>query len=204
MFPLAKAAVRKALEIDDTLDEAHLWIAFAAAFYDWDWGLADREFKKAIELNPSNRNAHLYYSWYLSSTDRHEESLFEAKRENVELDPLSEPGLLGYDYAMTRQYDKAIEQHRAALEIDPADVGALQYLGEAYELKGSYEEATAEYRKGSQLDDSLYWISALARVYAKSGRRTEALRVLNHLKEESEPEICLYFRSSIALSLCSR
>lgn len=185
MFPLAKAAVRKALEIDDTLDEAHLWIAFAAAFYDWDWGLADREFKKAIELNPSNRNAHLYYSWYLSSTDRHEESLFEAKTL-LQLDPLSEPGLLGYDYAMTRQYDKAIEQHRAALEIDPADVGALQYLGEAYELKGSYEEATAEYRKGSQLDDSLYWISALARVYAKSGRRTEALRVLNHLKEESK------------------
>ena len=70
MFPLAKTAVRKALEIDNTLDEAHLWIAFAAAFYDWDWGLADREFKKAIELNPSNRNAHLYYSWYLSSMDR--------------------------------------------------------------------------------------------------------------------------------------
>ena len=59
-------------------------------------------------------------------------------------------------------------------------------MGEAYELKGLYEEAAAEYRKGSQLDPSLYWISALARVYAKSGRRTEALRVLDHLKEESK------------------
>ncbi len=57
-------------------------------------------------------------------------------RHVLQLDPLSEPSLLGYDYAMTRQYDKAIEQYRAALEIDPADVGALQYLGEAYELKG--------------------------------------------------------------------
>jgi tetratricopeptide (TPR) repeat protein len=137
------------------------------------------------EINAGNEDARGWYSWYLSSMGRNEESLAEAQRAD-EIDPLGAGPLLGYHYAMTRQYDQAIEQYQAALERNPSDFGALQYLGQAYELKGMLEKAAAVYRKGSRLDDGTSWAISLGRIYAKSGSRTQAMRVLEQLKERSK------------------
>ncbi|PYV23788.1 MAG: hypothetical protein DMG24_13165 [Acidobacteria bacterium] len=184
-FPRAKVAVAKALELDSTLGEAHVWVAFAAAWYEWDWAVADREFKRAIEINPGDRDAHWLYSWYLISMGRNEESLAEAQRAD-EVDPAGAGFIPGYHYVMTRQYDQAIEQCQGVLERNPSDTGTLYYLGNAYELKGMFEKAAAVYRKGSRLSDDMGWTSSLGRTYGKSGSRTRALKVLEQLKELSK------------------
>ena len=105
-MPKAKTAATRALEIDDTLGEAHMSLALVRAFYDWDWSGADMEFKRAIELNPNYAEAHNFYSHFFMATGRIEESLAESKRA-LELDPLS-PDLtwhLGWHFYYARQVD---------------------------------------------------------------------------------------------------
>ncbi len=187
-FPRVKEAATKALEIDDTLAEAHASLASTLTFYDWDWPSAEREFRRALELNPSYAMGHRAYASYLSAMGRHREAIAEAKRAQ-ELDPLSLDvnTMAGRCFYHARQYDQAIEQYRRALEIDPNFTIAHQFSGKAYAQKGMYREALAELQEagavykeaGAGYTEPL---SVIGLVYAVSGRPGQAQHVLEELK----------------------
>ena len=187
-IPKAKAAAMKALELDDTLAEAHTSLAFIRLNYDWDWSGAESEFRHAIELNPNSSNAHHWYSHYLMAMGQTERSLTESKRA-LELDPL---GLimnvhLGWHYINARQYDLAVEQLRKALEMDPNYGLAHWYLGLIHAQKEEYSEAEAEIRKAKELLKGNMMLEAdTAYVYAVSGQKDRALKVIDELKELSK------------------
>src|SRR2546425_177801 len=186
--PKAKAAAMKALELDDTLAEAHTSLAFIKLNFDWDWTGAEREFKRAIELNPNYSNAHHWYSHYLMAMGRIEESLAESKRA-LELDPLSliTNVHLGWHYLNAHQYDLAIEQLSKALEMDPNFGVGHWYLGLADAQKERYSEAENELRKAKELlKDSLVVEADTGYVYAVSGKKDQALKVIDELKELSK------------------
>ena len=186
--PKAKAAAMKALEMDDTLAEAHTSLAFIKLNFDWDWADTEREFKRALELNPNHENAHHWYSHYLMAMGRIEESFVESKRA-LELDPL---GVilnvhLGWHYMNARQYDRAIEQLKKAIEMDPNFGVAHWYLGLSYDHEGMYPEAENELRKAKELlKDNEAVAADLGHVYAVSGRKDEARKVIDELKELSK------------------
>ena len=186
-YPQAKAAAMKALELDATLGEAHASLAMASMNYDWDWSAAEREFRKAIELNPNYASAHHWYADYLSAVGRHEEAVAESKRA-LELDPVSPiiNAWLGWRYFFARQYDAAIEQYLKTLEMDPTFVPAHLVLGQGYEQKSMPEKAIDELKKAVSLSggSSLY-VSSLAHAYAIAGRRSEAEMLLRQLNERA-------------------
>jgi eukaryotic-like serine/threonine-protein kinase len=147
-----KAAVMKALEIDSSLAEAHISLASILWHREWDFARAEQEFKRGLELNSSNEDAHHDYSHYLMALNRTEESLAESKRY-LELDPLSPPGNvhMGWYYLITHQYDQAIEWERRALAMDTNFRNARFQLAEAYYYKGMFDEAVEEYLKAGVL-----------------------------------------------------
>ncbi|MEK6405885.1 MAG: tetratricopeptide repeat protein [Acidobacteriota bacterium] len=183
-FPRAKAAARRALEIDDTLAEAHT--ALAAALMDYDWNLpeSNREFERAIELNPNYANAHHWYAREnLTIMGQFDKALAEMRRAQ-ELDPLSLiiNANFGKAYFNARRYDEAIQQLRKTVEIDQGFFVAHHYLGSAYAMKGAFSEALSEYQKAHQLNDDPHVVALTGRLYAVSGKRAEALKTLAQLK----------------------
>ncbi len=180
-----KLAAQKALELDDTLAEAHTSLAEYKFRGDWDWSGAERQFKRALELNPNYAEAHEWYSQYLAAMGRFEESIAVGKRAQ-QLDPVS-PGIsrsLGFNYYLVRRYDQAIEEYQRALELDPNFVIAHWLLGLAYANKSMFEQAIAESRKAVELSGhGPGAVGGLGYVYAASGRRDEAQQVLGELKE---------------------
>jgi tetratricopeptide (TPR) repeat protein len=147
----AKAAAAKALELDDTLGEAHASMAHVLHNFDWDFPAAEHEFKRAIELNPKYSIVHHWYAHYLMQLGRTSEALDEAKQAK-DLDPLYlfiNNGL-ARQYYLARQYDLAIAQCRKGLEIDPAYVPARIQLGLALEQKGMLREAISEFEQAQQ------------------------------------------------------
>lgn len=184
-YPKAKAAARRALEIDDTLAEAHT--AMAAVLMDYDWNLAEsnREFERAIELNPNYANAHHWYAREnLIIMGEFDKALAEMRRAQ-ELDPLSLiiNANFGKAYFNAHRYDEAIEQLRKTIEIDQTFFVAHHYLGSAYAMKGAFSEALAEYQTAHQLNEYDPHVVALtARLYAVMGKRAEALAELGKLK----------------------
>ncbi len=187
-MPKAKAAALKALEIDDTLAEAHVSLAHVKYYYDCDWAAAEREYKRAIELNPNYPTAHQWYAVYLMSAGRFDEALAQNRRAQ-ELDPLSLPinMTLGWVLLNARQYDQSVEQLRKTLEMDPNFILTHHRLGLVYEQKGKYDEAIAEFRQVLNLSAGKpLGIAALAHAYALSGKRAEAQRTLAELQEISK------------------
>jgi TolB-like protein/Flp pilus assembly protein TadD len=187
-YPKSIAAAKKALELDDTLAEAHTALAIATWLYDFDFSQANREFQRAIELNPNYAIAHQQYgNILLSALGRFDEAIAEAKRA-VELDPLSLVinSDLGVDYFFARRYDEAITQLRKTLEMDPGYYYGYVNLGQALDLKGARDAAIAEYQKARALNDDPYILGLLARSYGLSGNKTEAEKILNELKELSK------------------
>jgi serine/threonine protein kinase/tetratricopeptide (TPR) repeat protein len=187
-FPKAKDAAQKALEIDDTLAEAHTSLAFIRTAYDWDWPGAEREFQRAIALNPSYATALTFYGGALWEMGRPEEAVAELKRA-VELDPLSliANTVLGTAFYMARQNDQAIEQERKTLELDPNFILAHLYLGQAYLQKSMYKEGIAEFEKLLAISPgNPGGLSNLGYAYAVAGRRQEAQKVLDKLNELSK------------------
>ncbi len=188
-MPKAKAAAMKALELDNTLAEAHTSLARVLTVYDWDWTSAEKEFKRAIELNPRYATAHQWYGTHSEAMGRHNEAIAEEKRAQ-ELDPLSliinfELGLAFY-YA--REYDQAIEQFQKTLELDPNFPPVYSFLPAAYEQKGMYHEAIAGFQKGMALAAGTEWsfsTCGLGHVYGVSGKKDEARTMLNELKQLS-------------------
>jgi len=188
-MPRANAAAKKALELDDSLGEAHASLAFCLDSFDWDFEAADREFRRAIELNPGYATAHHWYSWHLALLGRNSEAIAEmTKAEN--LDPLSL--IINHDLAelflIAHFSDESTEQSRKTIEMDPGFALAHNQLALAYLERHMIVEAIAELEKAIQLSGgSPTCIANLARAYAASGRRAEAVGLLNDLKKRSAP-----------------
>jgi tetratricopeptide (TPR) repeat protein len=184
-YPKAKVAAKRALELDDQLAEAHASLAHALFLYDWNFSEADKEYRRAMALNPNYPTAHHWYGdVYLVRMARFEEAITEVKRAQ-ELDPLSQiiNADVGDTYFIARQYDQAIEQLHKTVEMDQNFYVAHWYLGIAYEMKGSFQEAIAELLKARQLNDNPRVLALLGHVYAASGDREGALRTLDQLKQ---------------------
>ncbi len=186
-FPKSARAAEKALQIDDTLAEAHASLAYTKRAYEWDWAGAEREFRRAIELNPNYATAHFWYGEHLVYLGRFEEGIAEIKRAE-ELDPLSMiiSGSLGWAFHMARQPDRAIAQVRKTLDLDPNFSMTHFYLGMAYEGKEMYREAIAAYQKAAELSPKGPGIVGLGHAYAKLGMKDEAQAVLTELKQRVE------------------
>jgi TolB-like protein/Flp pilus assembly protein TadD len=186
-YPKAVAAAKKALELDDTLAEAHTSLALAIWYYDFDSSQANREFQRALELNPNYAIAHQQYgNNTLSALGRFEDAIAEGKRA-VELDPLSLVinTDLGTDYYFARRFDEAIAQLRKTLEMDPGFYYAHVNLGWALEAKRDLDEAISEYQKARALNDDPFVLGLLGHAYGSSGNKTAALKLLEQLKELS-------------------
>ncbi|HEU4597697.1 MAG TPA: protein kinase, partial [Pyrinomonadaceae bacterium] len=184
-MPKAKAAALRAIELDETLSEAHTSLAFVHMAFDWAWGEAESDFRRAIELNPNYATAHQWYASYLVQVGRSREALAEIRRAQ-ELDPLSaiisaNAGLYLY-YA--RDYDAATEQLRKTLEVDEQFGVAHLYLGYVYlQQAGRADEAVAELQKAVKyMGEDPETLSALGHAYAVAGRRAEAVAVLTQLR----------------------
>jgi serine/threonine-protein kinase len=186
-MPRAKKALLKALELDDTLAVAYAALGFVRWTYDWDWA-AEKDFRKAIELNPGYAAAHHQYALFLSSLGRFDEALAEWRRAR-DLDPLHViyHHALGWGLYLARRYDEAIEQYRKTLEMYPNFGRTHLRLGEAYSAKGMYPEAIGEYEKFTALGGGSTIAQALiGNARARAGGRAEALEVLAELEAESK------------------
>jgi tetratricopeptide (TPR) repeat protein len=174
----AREAAMKALAIDDTIAEAHTSLAGVKELYEWDFAGAEREFKRAIELNPNYVTAHQWYSTFLSCLGRHPEAIAEAKRA-TEVDPLSLPAsaLLGNVYIDAGRPDEAIAQLQRTLGMDKNFARAHGYLAAAYLAKEMYEDAIEEFKKGYALsaryspEEAAKRVTLLRDGYRKSGAK---------------------------------
>jgi TolB-like protein/tetratricopeptide (TPR) repeat protein len=187
-YPKAKAAATKALQLDDTLAEAHTTLALAIWLYDFDASQAIKEFQRAIELNPNYAIAHQQYgNNTLSALGRFDDAIVEGKRA-VELDPLSLVinTDMGSDYYYARRYDEAIAQLHKTLEMDPGFYIAHLVLGQILDAKGARDAAIVECEKARVLNDDPSVLGVLARAHGLSGNKMEAEKILDHLKELSK------------------
>jgi len=187
-MPKARAAAVKALQLDDTLAEAHADMGMILFWYDYDWNAADRELRRAIELKPNSADAHADYGWELTLAGRVNEGVAESKRA-VELDPLSVEvnETAGQNLYFAHQYDQAIEQLSKTLEMDPNYWVARMFLGGAYEAKGDIARAVAECKKARDTEPSIPWpLAELGHAYALAGRRGDAENVLRELERWSK------------------
>ena len=189
-LPKAKAAAIKALELDNTLGEAHNSLAFCLDVFDWDLDSAEREFRRAIELNPSYATAHHWYGSHLLLLGRNDQAIEEISKAQS-LDPLSL--IINADLAealtISHSYDQAIAQSRKTIEMDPSFPLAHTQLAQAYLQKHMNSEAIAELRKAVELSGgSPACMSTLARAQAASGNRAEALTILAALKKRAVPD----------------
>jgi serine/threonine-protein kinase len=184
----ARAAAIKALELDDNLAEAHTALAAVLHRYDWNWAQAEAEFKRALELNPSSSETHRQYAVFLKCLRRFDEAIAEGIKAQA-LDPLSFSVIdsLGLVFYFARQYDRAIEQARRALDLDPNHPGPHGLLGLVYGQNGNLPLAVQELEKAAALSErrQLVQLGTLGYMYARSGDRVRALRILDELKQTS-------------------
>ena len=186
VFPKARVAAEKALELDSSLAEAHNSLAYVKFSYDWEWNAAEAEFQRAIALNPNYATAHQWYGQFLRLMGREEEAIIEG-RESLDLDPLSliinvEAGL---PYYYLRRYDEALRHFRKALELEPNFALAHHDIGWVLESEGKYPEAIEELERAVQISDVAALWSALGHAYGMAGRRRDAMKVLQRLEELS-------------------
>ena len=202
-FLKAKAAARKALEIDNTLGEAYVSLAHIR-LHDWDWSGLEEEFKHAIELNPGHAIAYLWYSEYLMVVGRSEEAIAIA-RQAQEVDPLSPVINSAVANALycARKYDQAIKHLLAGLEVNPNNFTLHFRLAYVYLQKGMYEEAIEEMQKAMTLSGrSTETLAGLGRAYAAAGMKEETQKVLDELSESAkERYVCPHHVAQIYAAL---
>jgi len=200
-FPKAKAAAMRALQIDDKLAEAHTSLAHIKFLYEWDWPGAEREFKRAIELDPNYATAHHWYGFDLAAVGRFDEAIKEIRKAQ-EIDPLSLVinATAGWIFYYAHQYDQAIEEESKTLEIDPNFAIAHGRLAAAYEQRGMNNEAVEEYLKAETLlGETQEEIVALRQAYTVSGTRGFWRKQLDLAMERSKRQyvsasaIALYY-----------
>jgi serine/threonine protein kinase/Tfp pilus assembly protein PilF len=203
-YPKAKAAALKALEIDETLGEAHSSLGFFYLLYDWDLREAEGEFKRAIELSPNYPNAHDGYGFYLKAVGQHEEAIRECLLIQ-QLDPLSPFAhvSLGWAYYFARQYELAVYQCKKALELDKHSAFAYWNLGLVYLQQGKIESAISALSKSVTFSDNgLAFEAHLGYAYALAGKRVEATEVLADLAENAKHRyVSAYYFAIIHLGL---
>ncbi len=186
-WPKAKASAMQALEIDDTLAEAHTSLGLVKEHYEWDWTGAEKEFKRAIELDPNSATAHLWYGDFLANTGRLEEGMRETKRAQ-EFDPLSLiiNTTMGWQYYLSHQYVQAVEQLRKALEIDQRFSPARRMLEEVYAQMGKHKEAVAEREKVLSLSGNPELAASIEEDFSRSGYKGVLQSWLDGLTEISK------------------
>jgi TolB-like protein/Flp pilus assembly protein TadD len=191
VFPKAIAAATKALEIDETLAAPHAALAYTKDVYEWDWSGAEREYKRALELNPNDANAAHWHALHLAYVGRLDEAITEITRAQ-ELDPLSlviatNHGMLLY---FTRREDEAVTQLSNVLKMDPTFVLAHSTLGAIYDNQERYDEAIAQRKKAVELSKGVafYALAGLGKAYARAGKRAEAEKIVEQLKQQSTRE----------------
>ncbi len=203
-YPIAKAAALKALELDDTMGEAHCSLGFFRLLFDWDYAAAEAEFKRAIELSPNFANAYDGYGFYLKATGQHDASIEACKRAQ-ELEPLSLflSLSLGWAYYFARRYDDALAQSRKVLELDPNFGFAYWHRGMVYIQQHRYEDAINAFRKAVNLAGGITtFISYLGHSYARAGKHREARQMLAQLEGLSKRQyVSSYFIAMIYLGL---
>jgi TolB-like protein/DNA-binding winged helix-turn-helix (wHTH) protein len=183
LIPKARAAALKALELDGNLAEAHVSLAIVAQNYDWDWQTAEKEFRRAIELDPNYATGHHWYGEHLAFRGRFEESFQEMERAR-QLDPLSliiqTDSAMGFYFA--RQYERAIAQFRTVLDMEPNFSRAHQVFA-AYVQQGKFAEALGEVGTWDHEKDSeLVWVrAAQAYIYGRAGKPEQARRSIDDM-----------------------
>jgi serine/threonine-protein kinase len=187
-FPKARVAAQQALEIDDTLAEAHCSLAFVMLLHDWDWRGAEREFRRTLELNPGYATAHHWFAEHLTLTGRQDEAVTQAAAA-LKLDPVAPiiHVLVGWVYYYARRYDEAMDALEAALLLDPGFAPAEFWLGLTHEQKGRHEEARAAFERAiSGSDRSPMMLAALARLHAERGEVAKADTLLEELRATAQ------------------
>jgi serine/threonine-protein kinase len=182
-FPRAKAAARKALELDSSLAEAHASLAFVLFLFDWDWPGARKSFRRALKLNPGCVTAHHWFAWFQMVVGDHEGAWASMQRAR-ELDPLSMPinSNLGFCHYFTRQYERAAEQFQTSLEMDTTFAEAQRGLGLCYIALGQHARALAALRKARSFSPGSTEITAqLGSACAHAGKTEEARKILREL-----------------------
>jgi len=187
-FGQMRVQAQKALQLDETLADAYGWRALVKLHYDWDWAGAERDFRRALELNPSQADVRHDYAHFLMAMNRQQEWVAESQRA-VELNPF-EPGLntcLAWHHLYARQYDQAVAQCLKVLRGEPNYWWAFINLAWAYEQKGMYPEAITQFERSlKEWPDSSLALAGLAHTYARAGRKQEALKVLGQLQEQAK------------------
>jgi TolB-like protein/Tfp pilus assembly protein PilF len=184
-IPKARAAALKALQLDEQLAEAHVSLAVIAQNYDWDWQTAEKEYRRAIELDPNYATAHHWYAENLASQGRFDEAFSEMERAR-KLDPLSlivatDNGMFLY---FSRQYERAVEQFRAVLDMEPGFSRAHMVMS-AYVEQGKFTEAIADAGEWQRRADNEWSRALLSYVYGRAGPEADAQRELKRAKKMS-------------------
>jgi len=187
LYPMAAAAARRALDLDDSIADAHVALGWTLAAYDWDWAGAEREYRRGLELNPGSAFGHSRFGWFLGWMSRDEEAVAEVKR-GLELNPTGtgEMSRASAIHFVARRYDDAILAGRRTIEIDPLFAFGYHRLGQPALEKGMYEEGIAALEKAVQLSVNVNHKGTLGRGYALSGRLNDARRVLEALLSPGE------------------
>jgi Predicted integral membrane protein len=189
-MPKARSAALRALEIDESLAEAHASLAFVKLYYEWDWAGAEKDFERAIALNPKYAPAHQWYSHLLMSVGRTDESIARATQA-AGIDPLSLPAAMnvGWQYYWARRYDVALKQLQKVLEIEPNFEQGRWGLGLAYEGIGLPQQAVAEFQKAIDLSTANpVYVAGLGHAHAVGGNKEAALQIRAHLEELSRSQ----------------
>lgn len=188
VFPLAKAAALKALELDDGLGDAHATLGVIKLQFDWDWSGAGKEFERAVQLAPGSSAVHFSYGTFLLAMGRRNEAVNEA-RKGLELDPLNPASntSLGWTLYLAGRHDESIAQLKRTLELDPGFASAYMELGWNYAQKRMYSEAVLACQKAVRLEpgDQVV-LGSCGMVYGLAGKGEDALRLLARLKKVSE------------------
>jgi len=189
-FPAARAAALKALEIDETLDEAHTSLGFVRLYYDWDARGAAAEYQRALQLNPNSPQAHHWYSSALAALGRFDDCIEHARRA-VEIDPLSvyESVALGWQLIGARRYAEARERLRRAIELDPDFPIALWLLGEANAYDSRVAESLSHFERAVELSGRTAWfLPSLGWAYGLNGDENRAQEIITEVVERSKRE----------------
>ncbi len=185
-MPKIKEAATTALQLDESLAEAHTMLAMVNAFYEYNFSGADSEFKRGVELDAGSASAHQWRGYFLIARGQQQEALDELTKAK-ELDPLSDTVslLLSVSFLFSRQFDQSIQQSRKMIEAEPDFWWGHFLLGWAEVETGKYEEAIQSLNRATQLDSSPYPLAYLGYANARSGKKDKALQALQELQQKS-------------------